>query len=324
MAGRGALVILGANMSVEDFHSINKFFGRMSGATVALNREHTIARAALMNQIMYYSPCHQVLTFCWQQNGMLAQAVPCRRLILELTNAMGLTVQDFYLLIKSNQKERLNIEAGTEEKQARIRTLINDFEHEFSELLRRFRETNHTIIADRIIGFVKQELKLPWAWVAYELGEASYRWLFDIALCRMRYKTVWVEPIDPPAPPIDFAFRTSPDESVSEARKRFIEEQEQIKRQLDTYALPAGKSRNPEAIERHVDWFFRNRILGESITSIAKSLDEEREPDRKTVRDGINDTFALLSIASQFWNDVETIGKSERKFWYSADEMDGD
>ena len=45
-------------MSAEDFDSIKKHFGILSGATEALNHDHIMARGALLNQIMDLSLIH--------------------------------------------------------------------------------------------------------------------------------------------------------------------------------------------------------------------------------------------------------------------------
>jgi hypothetical protein len=303
------------------------FFGSLGGKTEALNEAHVIARIAFMNQLVQHDRCKQVLTTCAEQAGLLSPALKSQELILELTEATGCkTVEEFYQLLKENQgKDTLTFSTNLEgpeqieNLEARVKELFLSWVNEYNtfEMLIRSKDCTE-IVVEGIVEFVKHELALPWAWVAHELMELSYTNLFGLATGRAVTKKLWYEPIDPPAPQVELTFQTLPGESSSQALLRLSEE---IKPILDLLLVPpprisAGKSRNPSVIEQQVDWFFRHKILGESINSIANAPDRDGprvKKDRATIREGIGEAVGLLSIAPQIWADVD-VDESMTKF----------
>ena len=155
---------------------------------------------------------------------------------------------------------------------------------------------------DEIYRFV-DDIGLPYQWLAWELlglyfarvlvGDFSWRFTgsFDVE------DTAYSQPS--PEFHWEFSFDDRAGETVGQVIERLeLESRTQIaeaRQELTRFVaiLPRGKmpNRTKESLQKYAEWFYRNKVAGESIRSIASQaftegdrMDDER---RKDVRGGI-------------------------------------
>ena len=166
---------------------------------------------------------------------------------------------------------------------------------------------------DEIYRFV-EDLELPYQWLAWELlGLYFARILVDDFSWRFT-GSLDVEDTTYSQPSPEFHCEISVDaragETVGQAIERLeLESRTQIaaaRQELTRFVdiLPRGKmpNRTKESLQKYAEWFYKNKVAGESIRSIASQaftegdrMDDER---RKDVRGGIKKAEYLLSLGS--------------------------
>ncbi len=150
------------------------------------------------------------------------------------------------------------------------------------------------------VALVRDEWKLPWPWLAWELVRWWLGWL-EGAPFGLRQEvqfrtesTGW----EHPAPAL--AFRTTPGESIEDALRRCHDE---VVAPLEAAAaaarLPNGRRTRSELVRRNTEWWYRRHIRGESLRSIADKDDDKRS----LVRHGIEQAHRWLGIAGWRWKD---------------------
>ena len=166
---------------------------------------------------------------------------------------------------------------------------------------------------DEIYRFV-EDIGLPYQWLAWELwGLYFARVLVDDFSWRFT-GSLDVEDTTYSQPSPEFHCEISVDaragETVGQAierlelesRTQIAEARQELTRFVDI--LPRGKmpNRTKESLQKYAEWFYRNKVAGESIRSIASQaftegdrMDDER---RKDVRGGIKKAEYLLSLGS--------------------------
>ena len=154
-------------------------------------------------------------------------------------------------------------------------------------------------VDDLAVAFVK-ELGLPYPWLAMELiGYTGYA-IFGFALgVKFRFDG-WYEPkphSEITAPTISMSFQTRERESVEEALDRLCDEFIETAKKLIEPIPPRGKipDRTIAALERNAQWFYRNKVRGESVRSMAKSHFGSTDR-RKDIYDGISRAKELLEL----------------------------
>jgi hypothetical protein len=166
---------------------------------------------------------------------------------------------------------------------------------------------------DEIYQFV-EDIGLPYQWLALELwGLYFSRVLVDDFSWRFT-SSFDVEDTAYSQPSPEFHWEFSFDDRAGgtvgqvierlelESRTQIAEARQELTRFVDI--LPRGKmpNRTKESLQKYAEWFYRNKVAGESIRSIASQaftegdrMDDER---RKDVRGGIKKAESLLSLGS--------------------------
>ena len=182
-----------------------------------------------------------------------------------------------------------------------------------SELMEHFSSSEFQQAVDEIYRFV-EDIGLPYQWLAWELlGLYFARVLVDDFSWRFT-SSFDVEDTAYSQPSPEFHCEISVDaragETVGqvierlelESRTQIAEARQELTRFVDI--LPRGKmpNRAKESLQKYAEWFYRNKVAGESIRSIASQaftegdrMDDER---RKDVRGGIKKAESLLSFGS--------------------------
>jgi hypothetical protein len=192
----------------------------------------------------------------------------------------------------------------------------DELSQQVSEAIERYLEAMHgsSRSIESAITYVRDELHLPWPWLAYELHLKllmdSYQYVVGIDM-PLGYR---FDPDDPPAAPFSWTFETRPGETLSAAQRRFTEEANAAVAQLQALpneASPAELGRIRQDLEqitrRNTRWFYRHRICQERINQLAKTYHTERagDPDhptfpdcscRGTVRTGIKEADRVLGL----------------------------
>ena len=166
---------------------------------------------------------------------------------------------------------------------------------------------------DEIYRFV-EDIGLPYQWLAWELlGLYFARVLVDDFSWRFTGSfDVEDTAYSQPSPDFhwEFSFDDRADETVGqvierlelESRTQIEEARQELTRFVDI--LPRGKmpNRTKESLQKYAEWFYKNKVAGESIRSIASQaftegdrMDDER---RKDVRGGMKKAESLLSLGS--------------------------
>jgi len=182
-----------------------------------------------------------------------------------------------------------------------------------SELMEHFSSSEFQQAVDEIYRFV-EDIGLPYQWLAWELlGLYFARVLVDDFSWRFTSSfDVEDTAYSQPSPEFhwEFSFDDRAGETVGqvierlelESRTQIAEARQELTRFVDI--LPRGKmpNRAKESLQKYAEWFYRNKVAGESIRSIASQaftegdrMDDER---RKDVRGGIKKAESLLSLGS--------------------------
>jgi len=182
-----------------------------------------------------------------------------------------------------------------------------------SEIMEHFSSGAFRQGIDEIYQFV-EDIGLPYQWLVLELwglyffrvlvGDFSWHFVdsFDVE------DTAYSQPS--PEFHWEFSFDDRAGETVGqvierlelESRTQIAEARQELTRFVDI--LPRGKmpNRTKESLQKYAEWFYKNKVAGESIRSIASQaftegdrMDDER---RKDVRGGIKKAESLLSLGS--------------------------
>ena len=182
-----------------------------------------------------------------------------------------------------------------------------------SELMEHFSSSEFQQAVDEIYRFV-EDIGLPYQWLAWELlGLYFARVLVDDFSWRFTGSldvedTAYSQPS--PEFHCDISFDARAGETVGQAierleielRTQIVEARQELTRFVDI--LPRGRvpDRTRKSLRRDAEWFYRHKVSGESIRSIASQaftkegrMDDDR---RKDVRRGITKVGDLLALGS--------------------------
>ena len=182
-----------------------------------------------------------------------------------------------------------------------------------SELMEHFSSSEFQQTVDEIYRFV-EDLGLPYQWLAWELlGLYFARVLVDDFSWRFT-GSLDVEDTAYSQPSPEFHCDISCDaragETVGQAierleiesRSQIADARQELTRFVDIHPRGRVPDRNRKNLRRDAEWFYRNKVAGESIRSIASQVftEGERTDDerRKDVRGGITKVGDLLALGS--------------------------
>jgi hypothetical protein len=157
---------------------------------------------------------------------------------------------------------------------------------------------------DDTMRLVVEDWGLPWVWLEFELLEVFNTTILSAILGMAAITQVAPFVPDPPAPAVRVAFEPAAGETASQARVRLRAETARAMAALTPPAppaLPRGYRPATEVTQRHVAWFYRHRVQGESI----KHIHRVDFADRATVRHGIAEAERLLSLTPFHWERVD-------------------
>jgi hypothetical protein len=221
--------------------------------------------------------------------------------LLDMRRAEIFHVRDWKETILSRAKDdpRIMVEAGLKANAA-----VKRFD---SRLLSSSKKA-----VTSIQSFVIEDLKLPWPWLTMELL-CFYNAELVGCLCDTRFEMQHV--FEPQSPKIDRRFRIPAGTARAEAIKRlgmFCEEAlNEISGERSRKRMPHRP--NATRMARDLLWFYRKRIKGESIRSLAREYHQKMHPeksicsgDRSTVQTGIDECWRILSVPRFTYPHVQT------------------
>jgi hypothetical protein len=131
---------------------------------------------------------------------------------------------------------------------------------------------NDKLSAD-LVELVRRLLKPGWPWVSYELHDVFLRKLVMHGLGVVHTRVL--EAIDH-VPNMRHIFAVKPEESRLETFERLHREFAAVAKSVLAGAETRGRlpRRKLGSVERNAHWFYRNRVLGESVSSLAKKYHE--------------------------------------------------
>ena len=157
-------------------------------------------------------------------------------------------------------------------------------------------------------GLVKRLVKPGWPWVSWELHDVFARKLLMHGLGVVHTRVL--QAVDR-TPNVRHIFEANPEESRHEAVERMHREFVQVARKILAAATPRGRlpRKKVDSLERNARWFYRSRVLGESVSSLAKEYHAHHCPgalgrahdDRQLVRISIREAERLLLLTSYAW-----------------------
>jgi hypothetical protein len=285
---------------IEEMHTL-------TGTTHAENMRHIIARIELLN-CLSEDPRVIAQIETWGNDIGLIQAVKELATVLDRqTQCYGLEHRSDLFLPDQD------LEALTPRDEA----LADELSQQVSRALERYQEAIHrsSPAIEAAITYVRDELHLPWPWLAYELYLKllmdTYQHCIGIEM-PMGYR---LDPDDPPAAPFSWTFETRPGETLNAAQHRFTQEANAAFAQLQVLPdeeahAPLGRIRKDleDTVRRNTRWFYQYQIGKVPQNKLARTYHAERvnepghdkEPPacscRTNVRDGIREAERVLGL----------------------------
>jgi hypothetical protein len=289
---------------IEEMHAL-------SGTTHVENMRHIIARIELLN-CLTEDPRVIARIETWGNDIGLIRAVDEVATVFDrVAQQCGLAHRaDLFMSEQDSDTITLQDEALDEELSQQV-----------SQVLERYQEAIHhsSPAIEAAITYVRDELHLPWPWLAYELYMKllmdTYQYMFGIDV-PLGYR---LDPDDPPVSPLSLIFETRPGETLRAAQRRFTEEANAAFAQLQ--ALPDDENHAPlglirrdleDTVRRNTRWLYRHLICHDCPYQIAKAYHAERigeDHDRpfgdcscqQNIRDGIREAKRVLGLTPFFF-----------------------
>jgi hypothetical protein len=285
---------------IEEMHAL-------TGTTHAENMRHIIARIELLN-CLSEDPYVIARIKTWGNDIGLIQAAE------ELASVLDSIAQCCGL---AHRADIFYPEQDPEAMTTRDEVRDEELSQQVSQALERYQEAMHrsSPAIEAAITYVRDELHLPWPWLAYELHLKllmdTYQYFIGIEM-PMSYR---LDPDDPPAAPFSWTFETRPGETLSAAQRRFTEEANVALTQLqalpdDAAHAPLGRIRRDleDTVRRNTQWFYQHRISKVPQRQLARTYHDERAGDhdhnptfeycscRTNVRIGIKEAERVLGL----------------------------
>jgi len=260
----------------------------ITGASAAENVRHVIVRVAFINEFAHGD---RFLAFCkrWAALcGLEEPAAAAARALEAVADELGLRSRGELFENPQETTQTANLEE-----------LIRVSNQRTDEFLEKFESVAWEPVSADAVELLKS-LDLPWPWLAAQLVEMFMLSLWQFIIGRLVVINHWVEPPDLPAPPFEHRFCTRSDETVNEALTRFLSEMHAALDRLSGHVPEIPRGRMPSDLDaefangvgRYGRWYYRHRIRGESMNSIAR----DAHCDRATVRRGLREAERLLDL----------------------------
>lgn len=282
----------------------------LAAATEAEMEMHLTARVALLN-LLQVDPAVDELHWRWMHSTAFGRAV------YEFVEHLGRTAEavglpnawELLMLLKGASEDgTITVQAADEADAERIARVFDGAVVEanrlLDDLIAASTNLDLTPLADDAIALVRDTWRLPWPWVADDLLRSWALRMVQIAFGTQIIVDYWVESDGSarPAPAIDFRFETGEGETVADAFLRFGRQMlDAVLGPLEAAAapLPRGRVTDARVAQRFVEWWYRRKVLEESIRSIADKDDGKRAH----VRYGIAQAERWLSVSNCVWKD---------------------
>ena len=262
--------------------------GDITGASEAENVRHMLVRIAFTSELAL-DDRFRVLCSKWAAlSGLQAPTVALARALDAVADELGLGSRSELFGDPREMTQPANLEE--------LIRVVNQRTDEFADKLE---AVDREAIGADSVEFVKS-LELPWPWLAAQLIRMFLLGLLGFIRGRPAVINYWVEPADPPAPPFEHRFCTRSDETVGQTLIRFVSESQDAFGRLAEPVREIPRGRVPSDLDaelangigRYGRWYYRHRIRGESINSIAR----DALCDRSTVRYGLREAERLLDL----------------------------
>jgi hypothetical protein len=270
----------------------------VTGATYADNLRHGCARVALLDCLAEDPQVLAHLESWGREIGLIQAAEEVASLGEEAAQLCG--VGSRWEVWRREEHEPLG--PPDEARDQALLRLTEAFER-FLEAFRRSTE-----VLEAACAFVRDELRLPWVWLAWELTMMllleAFQEVLGIEVCKgLRYI-----PEDPPAADFSWTFTTRPGETVSAAQQRFNAEAHTAFVQIQPVPdapeqIPLGRQRQDleELARRNAQWFYRHKVRQEPISRIARDC----HVSRVNVYDGIKKAEQVLSLTTYVFGEPQ-------------------
>jgi hypothetical protein len=295
------------------FHAIDG----LRGGKHSDNVRHAIARVAFMNELQQHPDVAQVFER-WVVRTRLKKVCEDRARSLEaIASVLGLAHRGKLVNLEL-EIEKLPV-ATLEQlflrradvidcRRGELPRLLSKSERAEKALIRTLaRATNGKLTAE-LNGLVRRLLKPGWPWVSYELCDVFLRKVLMHGLGVVHTRVL--QAVDR-APKVRHIFEVKPEESRHEAVERLHGEFMEVARELLAAAEMRGRlpRRKINSVERNARWFYKSRVLDESVSGIAKEYHAHHSAhtfgpahdDRQLVRAGILEAERLLSLTTYTW-----------------------
>jgi hypothetical protein len=282
----------------------------VTGATYADNLRHGCARVELLNCLDEDPQVLAHLETWGREIGLIQAAEEAARLGEEEAELCG--VRGRWEIWRREEHEPLG-----PPDEARDQVLSERLTQAMERVLEAFRR--NTEVFEAACAYVRDELQLPWIWLAWELSNMllldEFQYVFGIEL----RKGLRFIPEDPPAADFSWTFAKRPGETFRSMQQRFIEESNQAYAQIqpasgDVVDVPTGRLRKDleETTRRYTRWFYRHRFCQENPYQIAKTHHAERDQAHqqqpfpkcsclRNVLDGIKEAERVLGLTPYFF-----------------------
>ncbi len=312
MAGAAGGPAEGATRGGDGLLALPPVSGELAGEPAADLDAHRAARAALMTLLMD-DPDVDALFERWSDATPFGRAArACGDQLTRMADVAGLESSQDLRAIMDIMDEAIEetIPAPdwvtTQDEADAIGRELSDLVPEatvrLDAMIAAVQEIDFDPLVPDAIALVRDRWGLPWPWLAFELIEA---WGHAAAadglgtIGTIRYG-VRVDELSAPAPQI--AFETRPGETIGDLMLRGLEEVYlRLEEAADAARIRVGRRVELDVVGRYVGWWYRRRIVGESLRSIAGKDDGKRPHVRK----GITRAEGWLGAVGWTWADED-------------------
>ena len=283
----------------------------LAGNSQGDNERHVIVRGAFLDLFLQDERTHALVATCVDRSPNTKETLLWISKISDRLAAMS-GAQEVGLSWDHENGFKVSSDSGDE-----IKLLAG----EATEILRGFRsgimEYWNSGAFQQVVGEIYrfvEDIGLPYRWLVLELLTLYIARVFvdDLSWCFTGSLDVEDTTYSQPSPEFrhEFSFDARAGETVGQAIERLeIEARNQVakaRRGLTRFVNPLPRGRMPnhasESLEKSAEWFYRNKVAGESIRSIASQAftegDRASDERRKDVRRSIQQAEDLLSLGS--------------------------
>ena len=269
-----------------------------TGTTHADNERHVVARAAFMTALCELPRVKETLT--WSLQGLVGTEVEATaRAGDALARARGLSSRDLLVLGAGRANSRRTAGKAGNNEAALAQGYL-----EALDALQTALEQNIDLISAWAVTLVRDELRIPWPWVAIELGQAlqmvAYREALGVSVTlALSYA--------PPRRPVRLTYASRAHEDPVQAVERLRRQVRRTMKQFEKVdPLPRGRALRDggRPVARGARWWVQHHLAGMSKRQLAQTYRAERmaaqihisADARKVVQDGLREAGRVLSL----------------------------